>query len=152
MLNAINQFELGKEKGQLDMPQNLNTVSCIADAAIIAGQAVKLVDVAGALIHVDVADDTDEVFGYANYNVKKDSYAIGARLEVSLTGNVMFMIAGAAIARGADIMHVATTGKVITATGTTKWISGWALDKAAADADLIRVYIKGQKDCSHPAE
>lgn len=152
MTQLINAFEQGKEKGQLDLKFNNNTLQCRADSALVAGQAVKLVDAAGGIPNVTaVTADTDEVFGYVNYAVRKSSFASGDVVEVSITANVMYMIAGAAIAPNADVMYVTASGKVITATGTTKWISGRALDKAAADGDLIRVYIKSFADSLHPA-
>lgn len=146
MTQLVNQFAIGKEKGQLDMRFNANTIQVRAVSTLatplVAGQAVKLVDNSSPIPEVDIAGDTDEVFGYVNYALKGNSYSAGMVLEISLKGNVMFMIAGAAIARGAEIMHVAATGKVITATGVTKCISGWAFDKAAQDGDIVRVYIE----------
>ena len=52
----------------------------------------------------------------------------------------MFMQAGAAVSAGVELMYVTATGKMVTATGVTKVISGWALDKAASDG-IFRVYI-----------
>lgn len=147
MVQSINAFELGKEKGQLDLKFNNNVLSCRTDSALVAGQAVKLVNAAGGIPNVTaVTADTDEVFGFATYAIRKSSLAIGDIVEVSLTGCVMFMIAGAAIAPNTKVMYVTASGKVITATGTGKIVSGRALDKAAADGDLIRVYIKSFAD------
>jgi uncharacterized membrane protein len=152
MVQLINAFEQGKEKGQLDMKFNNNTFSCRTDSALVAGQAVKLVDALGGVPNVTaVAADTDEVFGYVTYAIRKSSFVIGDIVEISLTGNVMYMVAGAAIAANADIMYVQASGKVITATGVTKIISGRALDKAAADGSIFRVYIKSFADTAKPA-
>lgn len=152
MTQLINQFELGKEKGQLDLRQNTNVIFCRADSAVIPGQAVKLVDAAGGVPNVTaVTADTDEVFGYVTKNTRRDSMAIGDVVEVALTGSIMFMIAGAALAPNADVMYVTASGKVVAASGVTKWISGRTLDKSAADGDLIRVYIKSFADSLHPA-
>ena len=149
MTQLINQFELGKEKGQLDLRQNVNVLSCRTDSVLVPGQPVKLVDVAGGVPNVTaVTADTDEVFGYVSKNFRKDATAIGDVVEIALGGCVMYMIAGAAVASGADLMYVTATGKVITATGATKIISAYALDRAAADGDLIRVYIKSAVDKS----
>lgn len=147
MTQLINQFEIGKEKGQLDLRFNANTFSCRADSTLVPGQAVKLVNVAGGIPNVTaVTADTDEVFGYVTKSTRRDAIAIGDVIEVSLTGNVMYMIAGAAIAPNTKVMYVTASGKVITATGTGKIVSGRAIDKAAADGDLIRVYIKSFAD------
>lgn len=152
MTQLINQFELGKEKGQLDLRQNVNILSCRADSVLVPGQAVKLVDSAGGVPNVTaVTADTDEVFGYVVKNFRRDATAIGDVIEIAMTGCYMYMVAGAAITPNADVMFVTSSGKVITATGVTKIISGRALDKAAADGDLIRVYIKSFADTAKPA-
>lgn len=144
MTQLINQFELGKEKGQLDLRQSNNTISCRADSVLVPGQAVKLVDVAGGIPNVTaITADTDVVFGFATKSTRRDAIAIGDVIEISCTSNVMYMEAGAAIAVGAKVMPVVSGSKVITAAGATKSVVGVALDKAAADTDLIRVYILG---------
>ena len=143
MTQLINQFEMGKEKGQLDLRFNGNTFSCRADSVLVPGQAVKLVDVAGGIPNVTaITADTDEVFGFATKSTRRDAIAIGDVIEISCTSNVMYMEAGAAVAVGALVMPVVAGSKVITAAGGTKSVIGVALDKAAADTDLIRVYIK----------
>lgn len=143
MTQLINQFEMGKEKGQLDLRFNANTFSCRADSLLVPGQAVKLVDVAGGIPNVTaIAADTDQVFGFATKSTRKDAIAIGDVIEVSATANVMYMEAGAAIAPGDKVMPVVSGSKVIVASGATKSVIGIALDKAAADTNLIRVYIK----------
>lgn len=143
MTQLINAFEQGKEKGQLDLRFNANTFSCRADSTLVPGQAVKLVNVAGGVPNVtEITADTDVVFGFVTKATRRDAIAIGDVIEVSCTGNIMYMEAGAAIAAGAQVMPVVTGSKVITASGATKSVIGFALDKAAADTDLIRVYIK----------
>jgi len=152
MTQYLNQFAQAPEKGMLDLRLNANTVSVRANnTTILAGQAVKLVDVAYGVPHVAPALDTDEVFGYANRSLKKTTFTGYDDFEVSITGNVMYMESGAAIAANADIMYVKATGYVITATGTTKCISGKALDKASAINQLIRVYIKSFPTLARPA-
>lgn len=154
MTQNINSFSLGKEVGQLDLQNSFpaRVLSCYADSSLVAGQAVKLVDGTDKMPHVTaVTADTDEVFGYVVYSIKKGAISSGMVIEVALTGSVMFMTAGAAIAKNIDVMFVTATGKVITATGVTKWISGRTLDKAAADGDVIRVYINSFANSAHPA-
>ena len=143
MVQSINQFEMGKEKGQLDLRFNGNTFSCRADTVLVPGQAVKLVDVAGGIPNVTAIEaDTDMVFGFVTKSTRRDAIAVGDVIEVSATGNIMYMEAGAAIACGNSVMPVVTGSKVIIATGATKSVIGIALDKATADTNLIRVYIK----------
>lgn len=154
MTQNINSFSIGKEPGQLDLQNSFvpRVISVIADSALVPGQAVKLVDGTSKIPHVTaVTADTDEVFGYVAYNTIKGTYAIGDKIDVALTGSIMYLTAGAAIVKNADVMFVTATGKVITATGVTKIISGRALDKASADGDVIRVYIKSFADTAHPA-
>ncbi len=141
MTQLVNQFELGKEKGQLDMKFGQNVIQVRANVALTAGQAVKIVDVAGGIPNVDAAGDTDEVFGFVTYDLKKNTVASGEVCAIALKESVMYMTAGAAFAPMTELMHVLATLKVITATGVTKCISGWALDKASADGDVVRVYI-----------
>jgi len=143
MTQLINQFEMGKEKGQLDLRFNANTFSCRADSTLVPGQAVKLVDVAGGVPNVTaITADTDQVFGFATKSTRRDAIAIGDVIEVSCSSNVMYMEAGAAISVGDNVMPVVSGTKVIVASGATKSVIGVALDKASADTDLIRVYIK----------
>ena len=142
MTQLVNQFEIGKEKGQLDLAKNWNSISVRASEALVAGQKVKIVDNSYGIPEVVACDDTTVAFGFMNYSLKNSSIASGKIGELSMDGNVMYMIAGAAISAYADVMYVAATGKVITAAGTTtKWIDGFAIDKATADGDLIRVSI-----------
>lgn len=140
-----NQFNITQEQGAIDL-QGLQVLSCIVksdeSAALVPGQAVKLADVAGALpVVTTLTANTQESFGFVVSNIKKDSFAASERVEVAIGGAVLYMTAGGAIARGAKVEVVYTTKKVIT-TGGTNPVVGIALDKAAADGDLIRVLIK----------
>lgn len=141
MTQLVNQFAMTKEKGMLDMTHNFNSIAVRPNEDVVAGQLVKIVDVADGIPNVVACDDTTVGFGFMNYNLRNSTIKSGVAGEMSLDKNVMFMIAGAAFAPYTDLMYVASTGKVITATGTTKFISGWALDKAAADGDIVRVMI-----------
>jgi len=154
MTQNINSFSLGKEVGQLDLQNSFpaRVLSCYTDSNLVAGQAVKLVDGTDKMPHVTaVTADTDEVFGYVVYAIRKGAHVAGNVVEIALTGSVMFMTAGAAIAKNIDVMFVTASSKVVTASGVTKWISGRTLDKAGADGDVIRVYIKSFADSAHPA-
>lgn len=144
MTQTSNQFAMSAEKGQLTLDPNwatLNTQVSVNEAGtLVAGQAVTIEDAAGAQIPVEAATaTTDAIFGFVTYNVRTDSYSAEDQVKIAKNGDVMWMEAGAAIARGADLEAVITGQKVQTqATGTT---IGTALDKAAADGDLIRVLI-----------
>lgn len=147
MTQLSNQFGLTTEKGTLDQAININIFPCKIDPASVAdfsncnGFAVKLVDVAGDGIIIDKATAiTDKIFGFIPYSTKTNSLVAGDYVRIAATGSVMTMEASAAIARGADLEINLTGDKVATqSTGTS---IGTALDKVAADGDLVRVLIK----------
>lgn len=144
MAQSPNQFKMSPEKGQLTLDPNWNTlnvqVSENESGTLVPAQAVVLEDAAGSQIPVEaISAITDDIFGFVTYNVRLDEYAANDQVKIAKNGDVMMMEASAAIARGADLEVVITGNKVATqSTGTT---IGKALDKAAADGDLIRVLI-----------
>jgi len=138
-----NQFSQSVEKGQLDLKYNGLVLSCIVASGetLVPGMGVKLKDVAGKGISIEALDaDTDNAFGVVAYNTKEASYSGLDAVEIAAQGSVVQMEASAAIARGAQVMPVITGEKVATAT-SGKTVIGVALDKAAADGDLIRVLL-----------
>ncbi len=144
---ALNQNQFAQEvvKGLVDLRYSVNTIPCRVSSsesvALVPGQLVKLVDVAGGSpVVTAVTADTDTVFGVVNYNIRDVSFAASSAVEISSSLNIVYLEASAAIARGAGVMPVITGQKVATATAS-KTTVGIALDKAAADGDLIRVLI-----------
>jgi hypothetical protein len=145
---TLNQNQFGQIpiKGQLDLRFNSQTVSCVVDATsaggLLPGQAVKIVDGTDGVPHVVECDvNTNDVFGFINYELKNVSFEVGMSVEVSFfRGNVMFMEASAAILKNAQVAIVVTGQKVVTATSGMR-IVGRAFDKASASGDLIRVLI-----------
>lgn len=139
-----NTFQQVAVKGQLTLAQNFNTFSCVVDASeatpLVAGQAVKIKDIAGDVITVTAAAATDKIFGFIPHNVKKESYEANEMVKIASRDCVMVMEAGAAIASGASLEIVAVGQKVITSAGINK-IIGEAFQKASADGDLIKVWI-----------
>ncbi len=141
-----NQFEQTSVQGQLDLEYQGSVISAQVDAAqataLVAGQPVKMATTPGGLPKVvALAADTDVSFGFAARNPKDSDYAALERVEIAQFGSAMWMTAGAAIARGAQVEVVSATNKVIT-TGGVNPIVGYALDTATADDDLIRVVIQ----------
>lgn len=143
-----NQFAQTTVQGQLDLHTSNqgNVISCeVASTqatALVAGQSVKLADVAGGVPKVvSLAADTESAFGFVVRNLKDIDREANEALEVAFANSVMYMTAGAAIARGANVEVVTASNKVITSAGTNP-IVGYALDKAAADGDIIRIYIQ----------
>lgn len=141
-----NQFNQSPVQGQLDLQVSPSTMSVQIDSSsagsLVAGQSVKMVDSAGGVPKVvECAANDDDVFGFLNLDFKKAVYNAYDRAEISFfKGNVMYMTASAAIARNAKVGVVISGSKVVTATTGLRNI-GRALDKAAADGDLIRVLI-----------
>lgn len=146
MSQLQNQFNQSPIQGQLDLRFNPSTLSGELDVSsaggLVPGQAVKMVDSSGGVPKfVECAADSDDVYGFINYDIKTQVFAAGDRVEVSaMRGNVMYMTASAAIARNAKVMIVVTGSKVATRSGGGICI-GRAFDKATASGDLIRVTI-----------
>lgn len=149
----INQFGQTPVQGQMDLSIGSSVISARVSpnqaTALIAGQAVKLdTTVAGGSPAVKaLAANTDVTFGFVVRNIKDASRPTNSNLELALNGSVMYMTAGAAITRGSKLEVVYTTNKVITNAGTNP-VVGYAFDTAAADGDLIRVYITTQSYAS----
>lgn len=144
-----NQFAQASLLGMLDKHLNANTIPAMVDSTeagtLYAGGAVKLVDSLGGVPKVvGCTADSDEVFGFINYDIKSRGFTAGMPLELSIKNNVMFMYSTAAIARGGKVcLDLTTNGGVAAATGSSaKRIVGWAYDKAANAGQLIRVYIE----------
>lgn len=145
MTQSLNQFNQSTEQGVLDLALNPNILSCrIAAGSVedfVAGTAVTLSDVAGKILVVDKAAIDDDILGFVVYSVKKSVPVAGDFIEVAISGSFMQMTASAAIARGADLEIVVASDKVATAATVGATVIGKAIDKAAADGDLIRVVI-----------
>lgn len=142
----LNQFNQIPVQGQLDLHFNPQTISCEVDSSelgsLVPGQAVKMVDSDGGVPKVVAAAlNSDDIFGFINYNLKDKTYVAGEAVELSFfKGNVMQMTASAAIARNAKVAVVIADKEVVTASGGMT-IVGRALDKATAADQLIRVII-----------
>jgi hypothetical protein len=143
-----NQFKQSAILGMRDLPFNTNTVSAQVDlsqsGAILAGMAVKIVDSAGGVPKVIACTaNTDEVWGFVNFDIKSQAFFAGDRLEVSRKGNVMFLYATGPVARGAqvtlDISSPGAVGQLVASSGAN--IVGEAFDKAPTAGTLIRVQL-----------
>lgn len=147
-LQQPNQFSETPIRGMLDLKFNYNSVSVEIDLSesgtLYNGSPVKMYDSSGGIPKVVACSaDADEVLGFINYDIKSRSFVAGDKAEISMSGNVMFLYATAAIARGAQVaLDVAGNGvKPVSGAGGED-IVGWAYDKASAMGDLIRVFIK----------
>lgn len=144
MVQTSNQFIQTPEKGQLTLDPNWSTLNCQVSTneagTLVAGQAVTLEDAAGKQLPILAATaTTDKIFGFIPHNVKTDGYSALDQVKIARAGDVIFLEAAAAIARGASLEFVVTGNKV--QTQTTGSLVGVALDKAAADGDLIKVLL-----------
>lgn len=143
-----NQFQQNPLLGQIDMRFPYNTISVQIDSSqatpLYAGSAVKMVDSAGGAPKViGCTADSDEVLGFINFDIKSISFVAGQPCEISMAGNVVFLFATGAIGRGKQVALDSTSpGAVQLAFGDTgDDIVGWALDKASAYGDMIRVHL-----------
>lgn len=147
-----NQFALQSIAGMVDELYNYNTVPVMIDVSqaspMYAGQAVKIVDSAGGVPKVVACTaNTDQVLGFLNFDVKTVQFLAGMPAEISMAGNVMYLYATAAVARGVQVSldiygaaNASLGGVKVGSTGDC--IVGWAFDKAVNPGDLIRVFIK----------
>jgi len=144
-----NQFAQSNIAGMVDLRFPYNSVAVQIDASqsgsLYAGSAVKMVDSADGIPKVvGCSANSDEVLGFINFDIKTVAFIAGAAAEISMSGNVMYLYATAAIARGAqvqlDISSPACVTAVVASSGAD--IVGWAYDKASAAGALIRVFLK----------
>lgn len=148
-LQNPNQFAQSVICGQLDQHLNLNTIPVQIDLSepatdgLVAGTAVKLVDSADGVPKVIACDsEGDEVFGFLNYNIKNRTYKPGDRAEMSIKGNVMYLFATHAYARGERLsLDLAVPGGVQVLPSSASTYVGWAFDKGVV-GQLCRVYIE----------
>jgi hypothetical protein len=147
MTQTLNQFYQSPEKGDLDLGFNQFTVSAVVygseATALVAGQAVKLVagTTKGLPVVTAVTGITDTVFGFVNRSLKDIDFPAKSRCEVSLKGNVMYMLSHAAVTQGAALQLELSGNEVMNQTASNT-IIGWAYDGAAGAGELIRVFIE----------
>jgi hypothetical protein len=145
MSTELNEFSMSAKKGQLASRTAFNSDICrILDTSVntfYGATAVKLVDDTEKEITVEKAGVLDQIYGFVQYNSKKNARVGGDRVDVLGENEIMYMEAGGAFNRGAELEYNPTGDKVIVAGGTNTKI-GLALDKSTADGDLVRVKIK----------
>lgn len=146
-----NQFIQSPFLGQIDLRFDYDTVSAEIDVSqaspLYAGAPVKIVPYANGTNAtpkvVGITANTDEVFGYINFDIKTVQYGAGSLCELSLSGNVMYLYATGAITQGSQVCpNISTMGGVQQVTGSSgNVIVGFAYDGAAAAGALIRVKL-----------
>ncbi len=143
-----NQFAMAPFLGTIDQRFPYNTSPGLIDVSqatpLYAGSAVKMVDsVDGVPKLVGCSADSDEVLGFINFDVKTTAFVAGVACEISKDGNVIYLYATTAIARGAQVQLDVINGGVAAVTPSSGAdIVGWAYDKAVSPGTLIRVFVK----------
>lgn len=147
-VQSINAFAQSPQLGMIDMRLDYDTVAVEIDSSqsgsVLPGQAVKMVDSADGIPKVVAcAANADGCIGFLNYDIKSKAFVAGDRAEMSQSGNVIYLYATGAIARGAqvtlDVSTVGGVGQLVGSSGAS--IVGWAFDKAPAAGALIRVKL-----------
>ncbi len=144
-----NQFAQSSVVGLVDLRFAFNTVSVQIDSTqatpLYQGMAVKIVDSADGVPKViGVAADSDEVLGFIAYQFKNVAYVAGNAVEIAMSGNVIYLYAATAIARGAEVQLFSAASASVAALTASSGANkvGWAYDKATNPGDLIRVFLK----------
>ena len=151
-----NQLTPSVVLGQASMIVNPTVISArlnpASTAYFQAGTAVKYVTGADGDILVDaVSGATDgPVCGVILYNPRLSKPTKGQMVEIAQGGSYIWLEASAAINRGANVSSApgvagTTDPQVTTDTTSTHYITGVAVDQAAAEGDLIRVQLDFSK-------
>ena len=146
MVQNINQFQQAPSKGDLDLGVlSDNVVSVKVDdnsAELLPGDAVKVLDTNSAIPTVTaIAAAADTSYGFITRNTKDNNYVGGDRLELAITGTAIYLEAGGAISRDAEV-EVSADGSQVVVSGGTNPVIGKTYDKASGAGDLIRVIVK----------
>jgi len=152
MTQTLNQFSQSAERGQISLLGAEGfLVSAIVDSTetgtLNAGDAVEIISTSRGIPKVKkLAAATNKVFGFVIYNPVKNANVAGDRIEVMITGGVMYMTASEAINADVEVEYDITTGKVapyVVDSGITpNTIVGKTIDYASGNNILTRVYIK----------
>lgn len=142
---AINSFEQKPVAGMVDLPISPNTISAQVDSSetgtIYNGEPIMLVPDAHGVPKVKKLTDGSSIpYGVVNFSVKRNAYKAGDALEISQDGNVVFVYASEAIARGAKVSYDYTDKAFKTQAGVEPVI-GSAFDGAVAKGSLFRLRL-----------
>lgn len=147
-LQNPNQFVQAPYPGMPAFLPSWGTLAAVVDASesgtLVAGQFVKLLDVAGPVKKVVACDDDEEsAYGVIAYNAKNAGFVAGMACEVLSLQSCVWLYAAEAIACGEEVVvNVGTVASVAAASGhSDSNIVGWAYDKASAAGQLIRVWL-----------
>ena len=125
------------------VPNKPHLHNVVAGDVLVAGQVVKqdTTQTDTLCAHVKAAAATDTPFGVVVYDCRKVSNAVGDKVAIAQTGDVIYMVAGGAVTAGAKLQFTAATRKVDDTTTANKAFIGRAITPATADGDLIQVEL-----------
>lgn len=133
-------------KGRKVLPANTESFSGIIDASVsgsvVPATPLKIVASSEKLPHFAPASAGDNVIGFLEWNVIRNGYVAGTPCQVSPDTNVMYMEAESAIDAGSLVKVADYDDVTVEATTTEAGSIGYALEKASAAGQLIRVKIK----------
>ena len=141
---SLNQFGIEDVNARILNPDKGFRYECKANAAIVAGQAVKLVAVAGASVPVvtPVTATTDVPFGIVVYEpAKTNTYAAGDMVTVAGDYSIVKIVATNAVTAGQAIVYDVTNGQAVDVAAAGDAILGHALTNAAQGA-FCKVLVK----------
>lgn len=146
-IQNMNQFQMSPFIGMLDLKVGTTSVfSAQVDVTqsglLFNGSAVNVVNGPNGIPTIVASTtDSDNIAGIIVYDIKSQSYAVGARCEVAFAGSCMWLYATTAITRFNQIcLDLTSPGSVQAATGTNT-IIGFAFDQATSYGQLIRVIL-----------
>lgn len=145
------QFNIAPYLGMLDQNYNYDTMTAQFDPTgsgkLVAGAAVKFSTTKSRILQVvPCTAASDVAAGFVVYDIKSKVFLPGDRMEISLNGNVMQLLASLAINRGNQVTSLPSgvsggcNGGVIPAVGGSLPLVGWALDTAAI-GEYVRVFV-----------
>ena len=138
-MTNLNTFRFEDAKGIVVTAKN--TRDCKAAEALVAGDIVKIKDVASPITVVEkITAATDPVFGVVAYDAaRKNGCAEGDIVNIAYDYSIVKMEANEAVAAGANVMAVVDGMKINTATATNTAF-GQACIKAGA-GELVPVML-----------
>ena len=140
----LNQFNIEDVNARILNPDKGFRFECKANTSIEAGQAVKLVAVAGASVPVvtPVTAKSDIPFGIVAYEpAKKNTYVAGDMVTVAGDYSIVKITTSSVLNAGAAVVYDTTAGKAVDAADEGEAILGHALTNAVKDG-FAKILVK----------
>lgn len=145
---SLNQFApnapvAGMYVYMANLPQLHNVIVSKSQTTPLTPGAIVTLDTTATNTNAPVAKQagvTDSIFGVVTYNPIAHNYSVGERFGIARDNDVIWMVADAAIAEGAELYF--TTTNTVTSTATAgNSIIGRAITPAAAKGDFVQVEL-----------